>query len=312
MTENFDNTDINDGLEVSSLSPVLDAYAEWFGRIVRRLFYPEKFDDLQSLPMPDKFEAWARYAHANKIVEKDRIAHLHGIYTDLHNSASSVAQKVFVGKGRPELKEFEVFVNFYDEFIVQMRRVEVDNIYADHGLDIFTGLRSSKAMSEDLAIELERRTRRGRPFCLVIARIDDYSPVVSEINAEQNKLMVQSFSAIIKKCMRSFDDAYRSNDDEFVMCLKQTDTTGGAAAIARLKSLLDESPVIVPLAEGPHAMSMSYCAAEPVPGDDIDELLDNMRADLVDKKYGSKATLEYVEQSPLQRFISEDEDAEVK
>jgi hypothetical protein len=52
---------------------------------------------------------------------------------------------------------------------------------------------------------------------------------------------------------------------------------------------------------------MSFCAGEPLPGDKMDQLLANMRDDLGRYDEGGDTTLEYFEQSPLQRFILQTE-----
>ena len=54
-------------------------------------------------------------------------------------------------------------------------------------------------------------------------------------------------------------------------------------------------------------VTMSYCVAEPVPGDTLDDLLDNMRRDLSQWDEKADQAVEYTEQSPLQRFIEDDE-----
>ena len=57
-------------------------------------------------------------------------------------------------------------------------------------------------------------------------------------------------------------------------------------------------------------ITMSFCIAEPVPGDDVNVLIANMRQDLdryEDDGDGNTA-LEYIELSPLKRFIDSMDD----
>ncbi|HEY8190781.1 MAG TPA: GGDEF domain-containing protein, partial [Alphaproteobacteria bacterium] len=113
----------------------------------------------------------------------------------------------------------------------------------------------------------------------------------------------------IKKCLRTFDDAYRSDDGEFIMSLKQSDMRGGTTAVLRMRSLLQEEPVGARKKDGRvHRVTMSYCVGEPIPGDKMDEFISNMRADLKRYDEHDEAALEFVEQSPLLRFIKTGEE----
>jgi len=49
--------------------------------------------------------------------------------------------------------------------------------------------------------------------------------------------------------------------------------------------------------------SLSCCVAEPLPNDNLDNLLANMRNDLDTTDKNEDAVLEYYELSPLQRYI---------
>jgi hypothetical protein len=94
------------------------------------------------------------------------------------------------------------------------------------------------------------------------------------------------------------------NDGEFLMCMKQTEMSGGSAGLNRLKKLLEERAPFFHLGGQDMRLTMSSCVAEPQPGDQVEDLIANMRKDL--NRYGGDAetALEYFEISPLQRFVS--------
>jgi diguanylate cyclase (GGDEF)-like protein len=159
-------------------------------------------------------------------------------------------------------------------------------------------------MVVELERELERRARRGRPFSLALASIDNFDIIREHATEEQLKTILATLGRLIHKCIRSFDDGYRSGEAEFIMSLKHADAAGGATAINRLRSYLDQEKMTVPDGAGNMVLlTMSYCVAEPVPGDTLDDLMKNMRLDLERYREDGNTSLQYYEQSPLARLI---------
>lgn len=302
LAYDYDNT-------LKSIGPVIDEHEQWFDQIMRRTVYPELYEAGTQFPLPASFERWVADAEKNAFIEKITISALRQMHGDLDHAARALAGK---GQTRPPTHAFDQFVNKYEEFIVRMRRIERDAAQADSGIDALTGLRSQKAMDKDLERELERRSRRGMPFCLVVARLDNFDAVREAMDEAQIKTVLEKASVLIKKCVRSFDDAYRSGEAEFVMALKHSDVAGGTAAINRLRGYLEEDPIIFNKDGQNFSVTMSYCASEPMPGDVIETLLNNMRQDLSAYEGTGDQTLEYAEQSPLERFVNlmDDDEAE--
>ena len=296
-----------------ALSPVLDEHAEWFGRVVRHIFYPEKKMAAEMLEIPESFDRWARDAEQDEATEKEAIAQMRRLHDDMKETAAYLVKASEAGGGqKPEIAQFDALSTLYDEFVVHIRRLERDLAAADSGLDRLTGLRSRQVMAKDIERELERRSRRGRPFCLALARIDNYPELRANLSPQDHDAIVVSVSEIIKQCIRSFDDAYRLHDGEFLMCLKQTEMSGGSAGLNRLKKLLEEHAPYYSLRGQEVRLTMSSCVAEPQPGDLVADLIANMRNDL--NRYGGDAetALEYFEVSPLQRFVSDNDGADGK
>lgn len=291
-----------------ALSPVLDEHAEWFGRVLRHIFYPEKQMAAEMLEIPDNFGHWVQSAEQDETIETESIAQMCRLHDDMRQAAISLIQASEASSGaRPEIGGFDALATLYDEFIVHIRRLERDLAATDNGMDRLTGLRNRHVMARDIERELERRARRGRPFCLALARIDNYAELRSNLSRQDHDALVVSVSEIIKQCIRSFDDAYRLGDGEFLMCLKQTEMSGGSAGLNRLKKLLEEHAPFYSLNGQEIRLTMSSCVAEPQPGDGLDDLIGNMRNDL--NRYGGDAdtALEYFEVSPLQRFVSDND-----
>ena len=288
--------------QLNALSPVLDEHAEWFNRIVRQMFYPEKNQDADLLSVPDSFESWATAIGQIDGIGKESLNRIRRVHTDMHHAATDLVENARMTTEKPAIKQFDTFVILYDEFVSNIRRLERDAAMTDRGMDPLTGLRTQSVMARDLEREMERRARRGRPFCLALAKIDHYDEL-KELPQEVHDKALQDLSDIVRLCIRSFDDAYRLNDGEFMMCLKQTEMSGGAAGLNRLRKLLEERAPFFLVNGQERRISVSACVAEPQPGDTLDTLIANMRNDMT--RYGGEeeTVLEYYEQSPLQRFV---------
>lgn len=298
--------------KLKALSPVVDEHADWYGQVVSRTFYPEVYKDEAPIQFPELFKNWLyEIKDDEEFVAKETQAKLLKQHDELHESARKLLGLANTRPGRPERAAYEDFSSRYDEFIAWLRRVEKDAMQAGSGMDPKTGLRSPKAMEHDLAREMERRSRRGKPFCIALARIDHYERISKIQSDEEHEKMIKIIADITKKCIRSFDDAYRATDSEFILSLKQANIVGGNAVIERMKRFMIEAGLTVMDGGKEYPITMSYCIAEPAPGDDVMELMDNMRSDLVryEDDGSGNTSLEYMELSPLRRYINEIEDS---
>ena len=291
---------------LKALAPVLDEHAAWYTGVVRFLFYPEKYEDNECLTMPVSFGGWVASERGGDFIEPVVLDNLDNIHAELQKAAHKAGQVAMSGEaGRPLIEIFDAMNNLYNHFMIHLRRVELDCVETNSGLDPLTGLRHRKAMERDLVNEMERRARQGRPFTLALAHIDSFSELHKNMDDETYRKALKAAAALIKKCVRAFDDAYRSGEGEFIMVLKHSDLRGGTAAVERLRGFLREEPIGVKMNDGElKQLTMSYCVAEPLPGESVEELFKNMRADLQKYDDSGEKALEYIELSPLQRFVS--------
>lgn len=292
--------------KLKALAPVIDEHAEWFGRATKRIFFSRAFKNQEKLGVPESFQKWIKEAESYNFLETVTLSDLKKIFEELHVVATGLTDKAAYTNELITLKEYDDFTSLYENFIFKLRRLEHDCAMVDSGLDIESGLRSRHAMEIDINRELERRARRGNPFTLTLARIDNYDDFRNKIDKDEHRRVIAILGRLIKKCIRSFDDAYRSGDCEFIMSLKHSEAPGGTAAVNRLRSFLNEEKVKIDLGKKEIPLTMSYCVAEPVPGDTLNVLLANMRHDLDKWDEGGDTALEYHEQSPLARYIGDE------
>lgn len=277
------------GLDV--IMPVLDEYVVWYGKIVKTYF--EGRPEMENPPMV--FDRWL----ADAGLPDNTDGKVRRIHQGMVDAAKSFITK-YASRENPPLAEYNELSRHYEEFIQVMRRLELDLATENSGFDEKTGLRSAKLMAEDISRELERRARRGNPFSLALLKINNYKEEWRN-NEDVVRTMVLKIAEQIKECLRSFDDAYYLGDEYFLLSLKHADMLGSQSALVRLNSLI--SAAHIPAPDDPiEEISASTVLSEPMPGDSLDDLLQNMKRDLagIDEK---GTVLQYNDLSPIQRYI---------
>ena len=289
----------------SEISEIESEYTEWYNLVLRSLVFPDEVDT-NSIPLrkTEKLRKWMENSHGQELMVEGVYDNLNALYQDFHQLIERLLYKAQENKTKLTRKEFDELTAFFEEFMTHLRRVEQDSSLKDNGIDMLTGLRHRSVMHEDLEKEMERLARRGRPFCVALARIDQYEDMRKILDRSASLRYTKLVADFIKRCIRSFDDAYRIDDGLFLLILKQTDITGGLAAIKRLRKLMESNEVTVDLGvDQKPLLSLSCCIAEPVEGDSPDMLLQNLKDDLDNIEGDDGGVLEYVEMSPLQRYM---------
>tara|TARA_R110001592_G_scaffold16881_10_gene71652 strand:- start:14294 stop:15208 length:915 start_codon:yes stop_codon:yes gene_type:complete len=295
----------NEGWE--ELLPVLEEHGQWFHDLIEFLFYSQEDDVVTGINKPTSFAQWVVYVNESNQTQPEIVEKLTALHADLFETSDVLLASVKKNNAKPSHKDFKNFVTIYEEFMVYVRRLEKDFMKEGSGYDSFTGLRSAKMLKHDVKRELERLARQGKNFCIAMGRIDNFDFIRN--NAPQSEVdgYVKLVAGLIKLSIRSFDDAYYLGGDEFILCLKQADLAGGIAALERLRRELERQNIVLePNAGEQKPLSMSCCIAEPVESDDVDDLLNNLKADLQNTEEEKTDTvLRYRELSPLQRFVKE-------
>ncbi len=267
----------SDNSSSSFFSILQGDYAVWQSQVLLSVFYDELSARKEIIP-PQSFRSLIN----EKVKIPDRVQDSQDI---LHELAANLLQSAEL----PPKENVETFLSAYENFQNALQRLDQDSLLADNGIDSQTGLRSSVVMLPELERELERRARRGQPFCIVLSRIDGE---VARKTPENIALAVQC----IEKTIRSFDDAYVTDDGEFLSSLKHSDDKGGIKFVARLNEALKGKEGV--------QFTMSSFVAEPLPGDDMNQLISNIKIDLDRLAKEEKGMAgQYEDISPLARYV---------
>lgn len=289
---------------LQGLIAVVDEYTEWFMQVVRRISYPLKGKNGKQFSMLDSFILWADEARRGNM-EPGLLQRLGNLHEDLRRQADKLINDATKTGVPPDYDQYEQLITFFEEFIQHIRRLEKDSLLEDSGMDALTGLRSSVALEKDFGRELDRLARQGKTFSIALIRIDNYQRIKEASSESIVQEYVKLLAELIKKSVRSYDDAYRLDTDEFVLSLKQSDMSGGVRALERLKKELENSHAMYVIDNRTVPLSLSSCIAMPEPGDNVRGLLANLKRDLDVSAKTEGTVLEYFEMSPLQRFVKE-------
>jgi diguanylate cyclase (GGDEF)-like protein len=287
---------------LNDIMPVLGDHLAWYNELQKQLLYPQTHKP-GALERLASFHAWFHKAQNKEFVDRPALDSLQKTYYQLHETAEKVLGQVASSRRAVAAPDFEALAAMHLKFCAQVREYERDSILEDGGLDAMTGLRNWRQLRKDLKKELDRLERSGKSFTVAMTRIDQYEEIIREYSVAEARQYLKLVAGLMKQSLRTFDDAYRTQDDKFALCLRQADITGGISALERLKELLEEREEILKLGGRRVPLTLSCCIAEPMPENDVDEMLRNLNDDLDNMKNSTGTVLEYFEISPLQKFM---------
>lgn len=268
---------------------LLRDFGSWFGQAICLAFYNT---DVTQRANYTTFSVVAALSPVYKELSRDIPQQV----IDSEYYLSLKTKSLLAGNLPPVEDVFQTFLQAYEGLSGLINRLEKDALLVDNGIDPQTGLRSERVMIADLERELERRARRGQPFSIALTRID------GETDSKDPQKVALAIK-ILQKTLRSFDDAYVTGQGDYLVSLKHSDVNGALKFAKRLSDALGRDDTVT--------FSMSCCVAEPVPGENIFELIDNTRNDLNHiAGLGSGASGQYEDLSPLSRFIQKIKDDE--
>lgn len=291
--------------DLKALDAVLDDYTGWFLQVTSRIFYPKNITDNknQVFSCPPSFETWSSGAEKSGSVPPDLLRNMRNLHDDLCARSELLMNESAKANMPPPYNEFVKLTVLFEEFVGRLRRYEVDRMLDDSGIDPLTGLRSLHVMEKDIKREMERLSRQGKAFAMALVRIDDFEIMRKGMAKEELEQAVRTVSDLVKKCMRSFDDAYYGDNGMFILSLKQTGTPGGIKALKRLKKDTDALKLSYKNNGVETLLTLSSCIGEPGQNEDVTVFLENLKKDLETYKKDHGSVLEYFELSPLQRYV---------
>jgi len=105
--------------------------------------------------------------------------------------------------------------------------------------DDHTGLFNARHLWQQLATEVERTRRTGRPFSLVFLDLDRFKAVNDQHGHQAGSAVLREVGELIRSRIRPIDVPVRYGGDEFVVLLPETDRRGARAAAEDLREAVN-------------------------------------------------------------------------
>ena len=283
ITYNLDN-------RLHVLNTLLGDYQTWFSAVIAAVSHggqmPDTFEGLDkwltTIPV-DEFNIDGKYS-----LQRDALKVRHDEMLSTAANASSA-------------DGFTQFSSLFTSFISELQAFGQAIVLEEWGLDVLTGLKNKTILESDLAIEMERLSREGHPFCVALVRIDDFEKIDVDHNAGNQ--IIKIVAKHVLESLRSYDDAYRIDRNYFILCLKQSDIIGGQKGLERFRNIMEDAQETYSDSGTTKPLSVSSCVASPLPGDNMQELIDALHQDLHQEVKERGEVVMHKEISPLERFV---------
>lgn len=283
---------------LNKLDALLDEYQGWFLDVMQGSLYQKDVP-----PMPRGIRRWL------KSIDID-VFNIDGQYKKqeaaLLSRLDQLAESFEALQNPPENENFLIFAKLFREFISNVHSLCHNIVLEEWGLDVLTGIKNITVVKPDLVIEMQRLSREGYPFCLALARIDNFAHIEKAMSEDEANDVIKTVAGMIQKSLRSYDDAYRVSRDHFIMCLKQSDIVGGQKGLERLRDVIEKTKETYKIDGEEYPLSISCCVSAPLGDDDIDVLIRDLYIDLDEQIKDSATVLTHQEMSPLQRFVQKE------
>jgi len=175
------------------------------------------------------------------------------------------------------------------------------------GIDPATGVRTVSGMQEDFKRELDRRDRKGLAFCICVVELDSIDKIKKHNDTVAQNAIFEGVARVFLKTVRSFDDAYHQGNGKFFLCLKHIDLLDACSVMDRIRGIVlgERMDFDVP-GEEKIRITMSVGVAEPIPGDEIEDVVENAtRALKRAQGYGGNKVEQHQEISRLEQFAKD-------
>jgi len=136
----------------------------------------------------------------------------------------------------------------YIQYICKQLQVAIKNVLLMNDLiialryDKLTGIYNRRYFNELMDIEMEKASRYGADFCLVMIDMDNFKDINDTYGHLVGDRILQYFAQTVKKFIRSSDIVARYAGDEFIMVFYHSTYEDTLSKIESIKKYLEENP----------------------------------------------------------------------
>ena len=186
----------------------------------------------------------------------------------LQSHALQLAEKLNeTGKFPPaEYKEFMESAAAFNEMTFKLQR---ESLFQIAQIDDLTGAGDVTAMRD--YIEAERVKRMDQAATVVICELSDFaSRGGAPVKNSRSEVLVE-FAVTISDQLRPYDQLYRIDNDQFLICLPYTDITVAEQVIKRLHGKVSGS--LLKMKDGTQVKLETYMGIAPIGGEESVETI---------------------------------------
>lgn len=191
----------------------------------------------------------------------------------LKSNARQLADKLNeTGKFPPE--EYKEFMEANASFNEKIFKLQRETLFQVAHIDDLTGAGDVTAMRSDIEAERERVKRMAQDATVVICELSDYTDRDgNKIDADRSEVLV-GFAVTIADQLRPYDELYRIDNDQFLICLPYTDITVAELVIKRLHGKVSGTPL--QMKDGTRLKLRTHMGIAPIGGEEsIETIIDH-------------------------------------
>jgi len=153
--------------------------------------------------------------------------------------------------------------------------------------DGLTGLLNRRALSEQLAYEIDRARRYGGELSIILCDMDNLKRINDTHGHLAGDLAIQLLSATIRNSLRNVDIAGRYGGDEFLIIVPETGQAGALSISEKIQEGTLKTEMSIE-GEKKVTVSVSIGVAALLPSDDMDSLVRRVDAALYSSKQAGR------------------------
>lgn len=139
--------------------------------------------------------------------------------------------------------------------------------------DHLTGLWNRRHMIELMEAEVARVQRGGRPFCVLMADLDDFKQINDAHGHEIGDAVLSEVARRLREAVRRQDTIARWGGEEFLLLLPDTGEAGALALANALRERIAREPIAFDRQADPVTVSLTIGFSACGPGDALDDCI---------------------------------------
>ncbi|NQV55486.1 MAG: diguanylate cyclase [Rhodospirillales bacterium] len=243
------------------------------------------FADLDSEEMDTEgltlspFRAWYRGLSKDLFSESPIFAALGFALESMQSLANQLVQEIQDGNEFPEegYRDFMDAVSNFNELVFKLMREALNRIAH---VDDLTGVGNETGMRAHISSERERVRRTVQHACVAVAELGRYSIIDDEDGdgatdiAVSRAEVITQFAAAVSDMLRPYDQLYRIDNDNFMLCLPYTDVDVANLVVNRLHAFLVSNGLV--MEDGSKVRLEMFFGIAPIrPDDEIEQVLEH-------------------------------------